>query len=71
MELKLSSYSILLVDAEIVEKDVKNLDYFDDVVNKCIDYESRSRILAIVTHSQNASVIKLKKRFKDIWSGNS
>lgn len=51
MELKFSSYTILFVDTENIEKDAKNIDPFDYVVNKSIDYECKSMILSIATHA--------------------
>lgn len=70
IELKLSSYLRLLIDAKSIEKGAKSISSFDEVVNKCIDCESQSRILDATICAWKASVIKLTKQFKDIRSNN-
>lgn len=66
VELKLSSYLRLMIDAENVKKGAKSINLFDEVVSKCFDCECQSIILDASTRAWKALVIKLKKQLKDI-----
>lgn len=51
IELKISSYSRMLVDVESVEKVAKEINYFDDMINKYIGCECQRKILVATTHA--------------------